>query len=227
MTVVAEQQRLLRVVELAGPAGVGKSTASRALLRRSSAVPGMIWGQPRLSLLSAGMHLGPTLVHCWLHSRSLLWNESRYIVRLSTLHRSLAQQRPAEQLMIFDEGPIFALAWLRGFGHERLRSPSFDWWWQGTLKQWSRVVDAVVVLDAPDSVLAQRIRARPEWHEVKHSPDGYIVGWMERFRAALDWVLAGMLEHGRPLVVRIRTEQEDAESLSQRVAAGLRAIHDN
>jgi hypothetical protein len=227
MTAIAEQRRLLRVVELAGPAGVGKSTVSRALLRRYSAIPGTIWGQPRLSLLATGVQLGPTLVHCWHDSGSLLWNESRYLVRLSTLHRRLAQQQPAEQLMLFDEGPIFALAWLRGFGHESFRSANFDWWWQGALKQWSRMVDGVVVLDAPDSVLTHRIRARPEWHEVKDSPDGYIVSWMERFRVALDWVLAGLLEHGHPLVVRVGTEQENAEGLSERVAAALSVVHDN
>jgi hypothetical protein len=227
MTAVAERKRLLRVLELAGPAGVGKSTVSRALLRRSSGVPAAIWGQPRLSLLATGVHLGPTLARCWRESGSLLWNESRYLVRLSALHRSLTQQHPAKQLMIFDEGPVFALAWLRGFGHESLRGASFDWWWHGTLKQWSCMVDAVVVLDAPDSVLAQRIRARPEWHEIKHSPDEYIVRWMERFRSALDWVLAGMMEHGQTVVVRIRTEQEDAKSLSERVAAALSVPFDN
>lgn len=228
MTAVGEKRRILRVVELAGPAGAGKSTVSRELVRRFTAVPRTIWGQPPLSLLGNGVQLGPTLLRLWQSSGLLLWDESRHMVRLRTLHRRLTlETAPGDQVMLFDEGPVFALAWLRGFGHDVMRSQAADPWWRATLHQWSRTVDAVVVLDAPDALLAQRIRSRPEWHEIKEEPDWYIAAWVARFRLALDWVLAGFAVHGSTAVVRICTDQDEPEYLADRVAQALDRIHDH
>jgi hypothetical protein len=228
MTAIGEEKRILRVVELAGPAGVGKSSLTRELAQRFTAVPRTIWGQPALSLLGNGVQLGPTLLRVWGSSGLPLWKETRHMVRLRTLHQSLTREpRPADQVMLFDEGPVFALAWLRGFGHEIMRSQATDLWWRATLHQWSRTLDAIVVLDAPDALLARRIRTRPEWHEVKGEPDWYIAAWMARFRLALDWVLAGLAVHGGPAVVRICTDQDEPEFLAERVAWALGRVHDN
>lgn len=217
------RNRAQLLVELAGPAGVGKSTLLRALSRRGIAAPGTIWGLPVLRLLGNGIQLVPTLFGFWRNSRSWLWDESRHVVRLRTLHRAMLNvELPHESVVIFDEGPIFALAWLRGFGHEIMRSEAADEWWRATLSQWGMVIDAVVVLDAPDSVLAQRIRTRPDLHEVKAALDPEISRWMARFRTALDWVLAHMAAQGRVVILRVTTDQESPESLAEMVAAALK-----
>lgn len=220
-----ELRRRPRLVELAGPAGAGKSSVCSALRRRYRATQGTIWGQPVLPLLGNGAQLMPTLAGFWLQARSLLWDESRHMVRLRTLHRELGQRgESGGQVMIFDEGPIFALAWLRGFGHVSLRSDVADSWWHATLRQWAGTVDVVVVLDAPDALLAQRIRNRPEWHEVKHASDAEISAWMGRFRIALDWVLAGLTREGGPAIIRIPTALDDPERLAGQVMQALRRV---
>jgi broad-specificity NMP kinase len=229
MTLTAPALRRPRLVELAGPAGVGKSSVCRALRHRCTASPGTIWGLPVLPLLTNGVQLIPSLLGLWLDSRSLLWDESRHIVRLRTLHRGLQRvPPPAGRVLVFDEGPVFALAWLRGFGHEVLRREVSEAWWRAALRQWAGTVDAVVVLDAPDSLLAQRIRNRPEWHEIQHASDAEITVWMARFRMALNWVLAGLSTQGGPLVIRIATDQERPERIAARVVAALEeASRDN
>jgi hypothetical protein len=149
------------------------------------------------------------------------------MVRLQTLRQALSQptDRPAE-LLIFDEGPVFALTWLRGFGHDVLRqNPSAEWWRSAT-REWASVIDTVVVLDAPDQVLAQRIRARAHPHEVKELPDLEIARWMARFREALDWVLSEMARHGGPLVIRLPAErpvERIAEQLTEALNESQRA----
>jgi broad-specificity NMP kinase len=124
-------------------------------------------------------------------------------------------------MLVFDEGPVFALAWLRGFGHESLRRDSSAEWWNVTLGQWARRVDLVVVLDASDAQLAQRIKARSTWHEVKDAPVPEIAAWMARFRIALEWVLAGLTANGGPHVVRISTDQQCPEHVVDQIRSAL------
>lgn len=220
MTATRLPVRSLRLVEVAGPAGVGKSTVIQALRDCTAAQPGTIWGLPVLPLLGNGVQLLPTLAGFWWDSRSLLWDESRHMVRLRTLYRRVnyPDSRP---MLVFDEGPVFALAWLRAFGHESLRRDSSAEWWNLTLGQWARTVDVVVVLDASDAQLAQRIKARPTWHEVKHASVPEIAAWMARFRIALEWVLAGLTVNGGPQVVRISTEQQCPEHVVDQIRSAL------
>jgi broad-specificity NMP kinase len=213
------------LVELAGPAGVGKSTLARALMGRGGIAKGAIWGLPVLSLLGNGVRLLPSLLAACRRSRSLLWDEARHIVRLATLRQMLTTAEPSGSgIVIFDEGPIFALAWLRGFGHEMLRSEALETWWRATLRDWAAVMDVVVVVEANDAVLASRIRSRPHTHEVKEFSDPEIVAWMARFRAALNWVLTGLSAEGGPVVLRVTTDRELPEMLADRVGAALDRI---
>lgn len=213
------------LVELAGPAGGGKTTLSRALLGRGGTAKGAIWGLPVPSLLGNGVRLLPSLLENCRRSGSLLWDESRHMVRLATLQRILTDARPtAAKVVVFDEGPIFALAWLRGFGHEVMRSKALEAWWQSTLRDWAELMDAVVVVEANDALLARRIRTRPHAHEVKEFTDPEIVAWMARFRAALSWVLAGLAAEGGPAVLRMTTDREPPELLAEQVGAALDRI---
>jgi predicted ATPase len=210
------------LIELAGPAGVGKTTLARALLARGGITQSAIWGQPVLSLLGNGVRLLPALLHCSRQSRALLWNESRHMVRLATLRRELTSAAaPSSRMVLFDEGPVFALAWLRGFGHSVMRSAMSETWWQASLRDWARLMDAVVVVDANDVLLATRIRTRPHNHEVKEFSDPEIVAWMGRFREALNWVLAGLASHGGTTILRVTTEHETPDILAERVGAAL------
>jgi len=210
-----------RLVELAGPPGAGKSATRRALIARSHAGNGTIWGLPVLSLLLNGVELIPTFIPMWREARSPLWEETRHMVRLRTLQR--AQQRGGSERngVIFDEGPVFALARLRGFGHPIMRSESSGPWWRATLHEWAGLVDMVVVLDAPDGVLAERIRSRLDDHEVKQASDPEIAAWMARFRQALDWVLARLALENGMTVLRLDSSSDTPEQLAEQALAGL------
>lgn len=210
-----------RLVELAGPAGAGKSTTRRALISRSRAGNGTIWGLPVLSLLLTGVELIPSFIPLWRQARSPLWEETRHMVRLRTLRRALQRGGSERDAIVFDEGPIFAMARLREFCHPIMRSEESEQWWRATFHEWAGLVDLVVVLDAPDQLLAQRIRSRPEDHEVKQSSDQEIAAWMGRFRHALDWVLAGLALEEGITVLRLETSSDSPEQLAELALAAL------
>ncbi|MFL5403183.1 MAG: hypothetical protein ACJ8BF_10245 [Gemmatimonadales bacterium] len=208
------------IVELVGPAGVGKSTLNRQLTETWSARSGTIWGLPRRRLLRNGVQLIPSFMPLWRLADTTLWDETTHMVRLRTLQQLLREEKPGE-LLVFDEGPVFALTWLRGFGHPIMRSLAADPWWQTALRNWAGLMDAIVVLDAPDPLLAQRIRSRAYGHEVKRASDREVAVWMGRFREALDWVIAELTKQPGPLVVRLETAAAEPAQIAQRVLEAL------
>src|SRR5215210_6365762 len=104
------------VVELIGPAGVGKSTLAQLLCARSD--PAMsclaVWGLPRLLLARTGLTLlSVALVHAGLSglrsSRAL-----RQAIQVDSLLRLLQlQDESPGGTVLLDEGAVFALASLR------------------------------------------------------------------------------------------------------------------
>jgi hypothetical protein len=107
-----------------------------------------------------------------------------------------------------------------------MRAEPTDEWWHVTIQDWASLIDVVVVLDAPDTVLAQRIRARAHDHEVKEFPDHDIALWMARFRCALEWVLSEMTRHGGPRVIRLTSADHGSAQIAERITQELsRSVH--
>jgi hypothetical protein len=206
------------IVELAGPAGAGKSTVGQMAVQAGAS--GTIWGLPKTTLLKNGIRLLPYFIPLWQSARSHLWDETTHMMRLRALQELLERERDGKPV-IFDEGPVFALARLRGFGHPVMRSLAADPWWQSTISCWAELIDVVVVLDAPDTLLAERIRARAIDHEVKLASDPEISVWMARFREALDWVLGELTKENGPVVVRLETAALPPQELAQQVLETL------
>jgi hypothetical protein len=210
-----------RLVELAGPAGAGKSATLQALIARSGADNGTIWGLPVLPLLRNGAELIPSFIPLWRQARSPLWEETRHMIRLRTLQRALHGGGSERNTIVFDEGPVFALARLRGFGHPIMRSEDAERWWRTTLQEWAGLIHTVVVLDAADGVLAHRIRSRSADQEVKQASDLEIASWMARFRQALDWVLSRLVLENGTAVCRLDSSSDTPEQLAGRALAAL------
>jgi hypothetical protein len=193
------------VVELAGPAGAGKTTVATALTRM---LPGTRLGPPpgRFATVRALVPATPML----LASRSAAgdgkrWSqpEIRSVGYLLAWQRTLATPEPG-RLLLLDHGPVFRLAMLVAGRPQALRHPVFGPWWWRTATAWARLLDTVVVLDAPTDELIKRIEARPRAHRVRGADPREAERFVDAYRVAFEQVLRVVSHEGTP-VVRVDT----------------------
>ena len=208
------------VAELVGPAGAGKSALSEHLARRPGVMRASIWNLPRGAWLLNAVRSLPTLLAVGVRARPFpwedmrhLWEDMRHLVRLRTLRQVLARRRAQQvRLVVLDEGPVYALAWLRLFGHQRRKGDALAPWRQQALEQWATALDLVVLVNAPDAVLMERIRARDKPHRVKHRTDEEIGAFLAAYRGAFDEVIAALTaRHG----VQVVTLDSDGEAIDR------------
>jgi len=206
------------VVELVGPAGAGKSALSEHLARRPGVVRASIWNLPRGAWLLNAVRSLPTLVAVGVRTRPFPWEEMRHLVRLRTLRQVLARHRAQQvPLVVLDEGPVYALAWLRLFGHQRRRGDALAPWRQRALEQWAGALDLVVLLNAPDAVLMERIRARERPHRVKHRTDEEIGAFLAAYRGAFDEVIAALTAKHAVQVVTLDSDAAAIDRTAERL----------
>ncbi len=216
----ATARRRPLTVELVGPAGAGKSTVLECLKDRLPLCPGSVWGLPTPLLLASAVGLLPTVVGLCRQARSFRWSEIKQLIRLRALYRLLARP-PADpdRVVVLDEGPVFVLSWLLVFGHPSVRNGALHGWWQRTLRDWADVIDVVILLDAPDPVLARRIRQRAKPLSVRDKGDRDIFAFSASFRAAFERVLAALRAEGGPRVLSLAGDAPAAETAARVLAA--------
>ncbi len=187
-----------RLVELVGPAGAGKSTLSRVLPAcdaRFTVLRG-VWYLPRFWLVVSMFAIVPTLLAALLGGRPLRGPELAQMIRLDALRRSLARaRRRGSDVIVLDEGPVFALAWL-DLTYRRNGDPGWAAWRRRMIGAWGNGLDAVVRLDADDTVLTRRIKERVKAHRVKHAAPEEIAAFTHGFRDAYDRVVGELAQRG-------------------------------
>jgi len=215
------------LVELVGPAGVGKSTLAEALTDARSDIRGdlSLWGQPRLDLLACAIGLLPFAVLSLFSGRPVRPGELMQMIRLAALRRGIARAARAHPpVILLDEGPLFALAWLEVF-YAREGDQRRTRWRDRMLDEWTGKLGGVVRLRARDAVLAERIRWRAKPHLVKDQTNPEIFGFTNRFRVAYDQVLDTVSARGVP-ILELRTDDGPIVERTARLDAVLVELRD-
>src|SRR5437667_368105 len=210
------------LVELVGPAGAGKSLLAERLRARGDVVRASVWNLPRGLIFESALRSLPVLLRMCYETRALPRAELEQVVRLNALRLFVRRRVGRARLVVLDEGPVFALSWLRVFGHPRIQNGRLDPWSRRTLADWAGVLDRVVMLDAPEPVLVSRIRGRQKPHDIfEHMTDAQILDLIARYRTAFDGVLHGLTAGGRPEVLTLTAADGSTERLGDAVLAPL------
>lgn len=205
------------VVELVGPAGVGKSALADRLLARRDVVRASVWNLPRPLLVESALRSFPVIVRFCFATRSWPREELKQIVRLNAL-RLFVRRIAGPRFVVLDEGPVFALSWLRVFGHRRLQNGRAEPWWRATYAAWAALLDRLVLLDAPEPVLTSRIRGRDKPADVFcEMTDDEIRNVVGRYRVAMERVLGGLARAGGPPAVTLATTETTPGRLGEAI----------
>ncbi len=209
-----------RLVELAGPAGAGKSTVFRTLVGRDATIE----GRPSLRkreyagvLASEVLAVARTLLRDRAYLPRVTPEQIQMMAYLQALPRVLDRAGSAtSRTLALDQGPIYLLT-RRSLTNERLAA-----WRRRVVEAWAPLLDVVVWLDAPDAVLVERINARDKRHRLQGSPEETALRALRESRAVYERVM-DELETGRPrwVVLRFDTSVRSAEEIADEVLAAL------
>jgi adenylate kinase family enzyme len=209
------------VVEIAGPAGSGKSTLCAALsgfgVRSLSDRPSVREPSQLSYFLGSGLRLLPTLLRQPRDGRWYTRDELARMFYLTGIHRVWRDPEWETRVVSLDHGPVFQMSHLREFGPERMTGPAFDRWWSDMFRHWGRTLDLVVWLDAPDEVLIERIRERGKRHYVKAASTSEARLFLRRYRSAHRFVLSRLVSESSLRVLRFSTDSDCIERITQRV----------
>lgn len=209
------------VVSLVGLSGAGKSSLGRALTRLDAELrvrPRVPWWR----YLASVPPLIPTFVNLHRPFRHVLGKEMKRFLRLHALHR-LTQETRDCSILVFDEGPVYLLARMLVYGGENIQTRGFEQSWRHAIAMWASELHAIVWLQAPENVLAARLRTR------RHHPfgtcDDKVVS--TRFRAyndAFTRVFDELAAAGGPRPWTVRTDRTSVDKTARELLARLRAL---
>lgn len=216
-----------RIVEIVGPAGAGKSTLSRLLVDSADALV----ADPKLRLRGVrqiplftrhAVALLPIFARERGRGRGYTWEEIKKLVYLRGWHSVFRRMgRGSGRVVIVDQGPVFELATLYGFGPERLRSDRFDDWWESMFRKWATSLDLLVCLDAVDDVLIPRIRSRDARHVVKGSSDAEARRFLSDYREAYRHVISQLSAKSELKILKFDSAVQSVEGIASRVVDAL------
>lgn len=210
------------LVEIIGLAGAGKSSLLRALKQNSK----LATHADRLSVrklealpfyLGTSLRTAPFFLSLYHQGCRLSREEMSRILYVAGMHDYFRQHSHTGKPLILDQGPVFELATLYGFGPSQLHDARFQAWWQQQFQMWARSLDLVVWLSAPPEVLLERIRSREQRHAVKESSSNVAKEFLQRYQSAYETVIKSLAAKGKPEIVRLDSSSLSVEALTAQV----------
>jgi hypothetical protein len=214
-----------RIIEVIGLAGTGKSTTCRWLRQN------LVGAMPEFSVnrLAVFQRTVKTMASGVVrHGLGSIRDPEgglvglKFVAHFDSMSAALlARRRNPGGLTVLDQGPIFNYVWSkRACRHEQVRD-----WIPSQIGEYfeerAEFLSSVVVLDAPDEILFDRIARRSQDHEIKgadaSTSAAFVAEYRELYAAAIDELRSwtGI----EPL--SISTEYDSVEEVGKKISRAL------
>jgi adenylate kinase family enzyme len=218
------------IMEVIGVAGSGKSSLAAALveghedwilegplqMRNTRHLRRAMHGVARLGRITA-VNLS--------RRRLLSWRESKYVLYVMEWSRHLRSMPTQDsRVIVLDQGPVYVLA---RFGTADVPiagcEPASEWW-RGITANWADTLDVVIALEAPDSVLWERVTTRDRSHEALDRGRSAWSTFAESYRRSFATVLAAMERPDGPQILRYDTSRMSTDEIARHVTESVGAV---
>ena len=224
-----QQPENKRVVEIIGPAGVGKTTLCQFLICHTESVrfdnfPDVRKIADAPFFVLNGLQIIPSLFRIYQpNSRQLTRREFAWISILNGWSIPLRKKlNEGNKITVLDQGPIYLLAEMRLFGPEYLMQKTAEGFWQDLYDRWRATLDMVIWLDAANDVLLDRIRSRQQEHIMKTRPAKEIYAFLDRYRTEYEFILSNLMAKKSSIkVFKFDTEQLEPQDIEKQFLSEL------
>ncbi len=224
-----QTQSRAQIVEIVGPAGAGKTTVSRMLLRHGEGVqlgrfPDVHKKGDALFFVYHGFGLIPFLI-CSCHGKGE-WLSRREFAWLAILRgwsrRLQLEKRRGQKVVVLDQGPIYLLAETKELGPKCLSGQRTERFWKRIYKRWGTTLDMVICLDADNPCLQERIQTRTKGHVVKNEASPAVFKFLDSYRTAYHHIFERLkADGGNPRIIKFDTGQEQPEEIAIKLSVEL------
>jgi thymidylate kinase len=216
------------VVEIAGPAGAGKSSLLLALSQQNGRITALSSFRGRIGYLPVWVSMAlwklPRLLPACRTVPGITRKELRLMVHLMSMHRLLEGVRSWERTVtVLDRGPVYMLTRLSCCGLDKANDRAIVTWWNAMLKHWASRLQLVIWLDAPTGILVERIRSRKKWHVIKGASEEEAARFLVAFRTGYEQIVGRLTGDGGPRVLHFDTAAQSLEEVAAQVLAALGA----
>ncbi|MGQ0850075.1 MAG: hypothetical protein ACT4OP_13385 [Actinomycetota bacterium] len=185
--------------------------------RRPAHLPYVLYSLPRvIPVFLVGLVRAPRIT--WREAKLLMYVTEwrRYLIRLCRLRSGL---------LLMDQGPVYAMGRLEAHARPYTTSRPYLSWRRRLTATWARTLDHVVLLDAPDSTLLERINRRQQAHEAKGRSIETGSRFLESHRRAFDETLGRLAEMGTVDVRRMNSATRSPTALADEVIDIMSPAH--
>jgi len=212
---------LPRIIEFAGPAGSGKSSLRRIMIRRNQRIKNMPFPSKVSylpSLLRIYLRWSPLYLQNYRGTKWLSMQEIRNIGYLDTwLSTIRSNGQSGRDIFVIDPGSVYMLSEQKEFGPEITRHPSIQSWWNAKFEQWSSALDVIIWMDAPEELCIERVLSRAEDHELKYHTYEEGLDELKRYREYYQKIIPEMAARHPIKVFYFRSDQIPTEQIADQI----------